>query len=189
MIDVSKLSTFELLGLLLGRAEAARLEPCKLDELIRCKSGNPAAALKLGAARELVSRWLEEDLRREPVLSDPKGVRDYLRLLLAREEREVFVVLFLDAQNRLLGTEKLFYGTLAQTSVYPREVVKQALRWNAGAAIFAHNHPSGVAEPSQADQMLTDTLKRTLALVDVKVLDHFIVGDSSAVSFAERGLL
>jgi DNA repair protein RadC len=99
------------------------------------------------------------------------------------------VAVFLDAQNRVLGVEELFRGTLTQTSVFPREVVKRALHYNAAAVIFAHNHPSGVAEPSRADEALTQTLKQTLALVDVKVLDHFVIGTDSAMSFAERGLL
>lgn len=122
-------------------------------------------------------------------LASPSAVRDYLRLLLAGREHEVFVVVLLDAQNRVLSCEELFRGTLTQTSVYPREVVKVALAANAGAAIFAHNHPSGCSEPSRADELLTQTLKAALALMDVKVLDHFVVAGSSAISFAERGLL
>jgi DNA repair protein RadC len=122
-------------------------------------------------------------------LASPSAVRDYLRLLLAGREHEVFVVVLLDAQNRVLSCEELFRGTLTQTSVYPREVVKVALAANAGAAIFAHNHPSGCSEPSRADELLTHTLKAALALVDVKVLDHFVVAGAQAISFAERGLL
>ena len=122
-------------------------------------------------------------------LASPAAVRDYLRLLLAGREHEVFVVVLLDAQNRVLSCEELFRGTLTQTSVYPREVVKVALAANAGAAIFAHNHPSGCSEPSRADELLTQTLKSALALVDVKVLDHFVVAGAQAISFAERGLL
>jgi DNA repair protein RadC len=122
-------------------------------------------------------------------LASPTAVRDYLRLLLAGREHEVFVVVLLDAQNRVLSCQELFRGTLTQTSVYPREVVKVALAANAGAAIFAHNHPSGCSEPSRADELLTQTLKSALALVDVKVLDHFVVAGASAISFAERGLL
>jgi DNA repair protein RadC len=122
-------------------------------------------------------------------LASPAAVRDYLRLLLAGREHEVFVVVLLDAQNRVLSCQELFRGTLTQTSVYPREVVKVALAANAGAAIFAHNHPSGCSEPSRADELLTQTLKSALALVDVKVLDHFVVAGAEAISFAERGLL
>ena len=139
----------------------------------------------LAAAREiLATRMTHGD-----VLGSPGTVRDYLRLLLLDRQHEVFVVVLLDAQNRVLATEELFRGTLTQTSVYPREVVKVALRHNAAAVIFAHNHPSGVAEPSHADQLLTQSLKQALALVDIKVLDHFIVASGSALSFAERGML
>lgn len=123
------------------------------------------------------------------VLSSPKQVRDYLSLLLGSEVREVFTVIFLDAQNRVLEIDPLFYGTLTQTSVYPREVVKLALHHNAASVIFAHNHPSGVAQQSRADELLTGVLKQALALVDVRVLDHFIVAGKDTLSFAERGLL
>jgi DNA repair protein RadC len=116
-------------------------------------------------------------------------VRSFLRLTLADRPHEVFMAVMLDAQNRVIATEEIFRGTLTQTSVFPREVVKSALKHNAAAVVFAHNHPSGVAEPSHADQVLTETLKRALALVDIKVLDHFIVGRGAAMSFAERGLL
>ena len=146
-----------------------------------------AAAVKAGL--ELSRRLAREELRRGSVLSSPEAVRDYLRLSLAPLQHEAFMGLFLDSQHRLLAAEELFRGTLAQTSVYPREVLKAALGHNAAAMIFAHNHPSGVAEPSRADEALTQTLKHTLGLVDVKVLDHFVVGADSAMSFAERGLL
>ncbi len=129
---------------------------------------------------------------REPgaCLTSPGAVRAFLVLQLAELEHEVFVALFLNAQNRLIECRELFRGTLTQTSVYPREVVKAALRLNAGAVIFAHNHPSGLSEPSRADEVLTGSLKAALALVDVRVLDHFIVaGRGSPMSFAERGLL
>ncbi len=123
------------------------------------------------------------------VLASPAVVRDYLRLHLGGREHEVFVVILLDSQNRVLDMLDLFRGTLTQTAVYPREVVKAALTANAGGVIFAHNHPSGLAEPSRADELLTQTLKQALALVDVKVLDHIVVGGASAISFAERGLI
>lgn len=128
-------------------------------------------------------------VRARAALSSPNTVRDYLRLLLAEREHEVFVTIFLDAQHRVLVVEEMFRGTLTQTSVYPREVVKAALKANAAAVIFAHNHPSGVAQPSSADELLTRNLREALALIDVKVLDHFIVTGASALSFAERGLL
>jgi len=136
-------------------------------------------------------RLLEERLEyNRTVLASPQAVRDFLRLRMGQLEHEVFIALWLDAQNRLIEIEELFRGTLTQTSVYPREVVKGALAHNAGAVILAHNHPSGVIEPSRADQALTASLKQSLALVDVKVLDHFIVGGAKEpLSFAERGLL
>jgi len=122
-------------------------------------------------------------------LNAPAAVKDCLKIHFAGREYESFVVLHLDAQHRLLGVDDLFHGTLTQTSVYPREVVKAALRHNAAAVIFAHNHPSGVAEPSKSDEMLTQALKQALALVDVRALDHFIVAGSEVLSFAERGLI
>jgi DNA repair protein RadC len=122
-------------------------------------------------------------------LNSPALVREWLALQFSGLEREVFGVIYLDAQHRLIGFEALFTGTLTQTSVYPREVVKSALARNAAAVMFVHNHPSGCAEPSQADQVLTETLKRALAMVDTKVLDHFIVGGSVVLAFSERGLI
>lgn len=122
-------------------------------------------------------------------LNSPSMVRDYLKLTLTSKEHEVFVCVFIDAQNRVIAVEELFRGTLTQTSVYPREVVKAALQHNCAAVIFAHNHPSGVAEPSHADQCLTTSLKQALAMVDVKVLDHFIIAADQSLSMAERGLI
>lgn len=122
-------------------------------------------------------------------LDDPKTVRDYLRLKIGEMEHEVFCVIYLDTQHRVIAFEELFKGTLSQTSVYPREVVKSSLRQNCGAVIFAHNHPSGVAEPSRSDELLTRALKDALALIDVRVLDHFVVCRTGVVSFAERGLI
>jgi len=122
-------------------------------------------------------------------LTSPGAVRDYLRLAIGARAHEVFVCIWLDAQHRVIKFEEPFQGTLTQTSVYPREIVKKALARNAAAVIFAHNHPSGVAQPSQADELLTRNLREALALVDVKVLDHFIVAGNQAISFAERGLL
>jgi DNA repair protein RadC len=134
-------------------------------------------------------RALGEEMRQGDALGSPGAVRDYLRLHLGGLGHEVFMALFLDAQNRVLAREELFRGSLTQTSVYPREVVKRALAHNAAGIILAHNHPSGVAEPSQADRWLTDQLKAALGLVDVRVLDHFIVAGSKGLSFAERGWL
>jgi len=141
------------------------------------------------AAAECAKRAALEELAGQDCLTSPKAVRDYLHWHLGGREYEAFVMLTLDSQNRLLRVHECFRGTLAQTSVYPREIVKLALQDNAAATIFAHNHPSGVAEPSRADELLTQTLKQTLALIDVKVLDHFVVAGGNTVSFAERGLL
>ena len=132
---------------------------------------------------------LYEELKRDISFSVPEAVKRYLLSRFSGQEHESFLVLLLDAQNRLIDLEEAFRGTLCQTSVYPREVVKLALRHNAAAVIFAHNHPSGVAEPSQADGMLTQTLKQALALVDVRVTDHFVVAGPLAVSMAERELI
>ncbi len=144
---------------------------------------------QLQAGFELARRALRETSAAGDALASPAAVRDYLRLTLENRAREVFLAVLLDAQNRVIAHEELFQGTLTQTSVYPREVVRCAMHHNAAAVIFAHNHPSGVAEPSQADQTLTETLKRALALVDVRVLDHFVIGRGAVTSFAERGLL
>lgn len=141
------------------------------------------------AARELVTRWLLESMQSGNLLSDPGAVRDYLSLNFARREHESFMVLCLDAQNRLISAEELFRGTLTQTAVYPREIVKCAMQHNAAGVIFAHNHPSGIATPSTADRHLTETLQKALALMDIKVLDHFIVAGQNLLSFAERGWL
>jgi DNA repair protein RadC len=148
-----------------------------------------AKRAQFAAAIELAQRSLKEELRTSSALTSPGAVRDYLRLALGGREREVFVCIWVDSQHRVISCDEQFRGTLTQTSVYPREIVKAALAANAAAVIFAHNHPSGVAQPSQADELLTRSLKEALALVDVKVLDHFIVAGNQAISFAERGLL
>lgn len=145
--------------------------------------------VQLQAIFEMSRRALNEQLQQRDVFESPKHVRDYLVLKLGGLTREVFMVMFLDAQNRLNATEEMFSGTLTQTSVYPREVVKRAMHHNAAGVIFAHNHPSGVTKQSTADEMLTGQLKQALALVDVRVLDHFIVAGNQTLSFAERGLL
>jgi len=159
------------------------------SELLQVKGLGKAKAAQFAAAAELARRSLGEKLRAGAALTSPGAVRDYLRLALGGREHEVFVCLWLDAQHRVVSIEEPFRGTLTQTSVYPREIVKAALAANAAAVIFAHNHPSGVAQPSQADELLTRNLKDALGLVDVKVLDHFIVAGTQAISFAERGLL
>jgi DNA repair protein RadC len=148
-----------------------------------------ARAAQLAAALELSRRTLREQMQARDCLASPAAVRGYLRLRLQHLGHEVFWGVFLDAQNRVIAAEELFRGTLTQTSVYPREVVKRALAHNAAGVILAHNHPSGIAEPSLQDQALTQSLSESLALVDVKVLDHFIVAPGAFLSFAERGLL
>jgi DNA repair protein RadC len=153
------------------------------------KGLGPAKSAQFAAAIELARRSLQEKMKENAALTSPGEVRDYLRLALSRREEEAFVCIWLDAQHKVIEIKEAFKGTLTQTSVYPREIVKAALARNAAAVIFAHNHPSGVAQPSQADELLTRNLKEALALVDVKVLDHFIVAGNQAISFAERGLL
>jgi DNA repair protein RadC len=134
-------------------------------------------------------RVLSHRVRRGASMSSPQAVKDYLGVQIGMLEYEVFCVLFLDAQHRIIELKQMFRGTVTQTSVYPREVVKAALSLNAVALILAHNHPSGAAEPSRADEYLTQTLKAALALVDVRVLDHFVVAGADCVSFSERGLV
>jgi DNA repair protein RadC len=158
-------------------------------DLTGVKGLGPAKRAQFEAAMELARRSLKDDMRSASALTSPGTVRDYLRLAIAEREHEVFVCLWLDAQHRVIACEELFRGTLTQTSVYPREIVKAGLRANAAAVIFAHNHPSGAAQPSQADELLTRNLKDALSLVDIKVLDHFIVAGHQTLSFAERGLL
>jgi DNA repair protein RadC len=158
-------------------------------ELKTIKGLGPAKRAQLEAAMELARRSMREQLKQRAALTSPGAVRDYLRLSLAAREHEVFMCIWLDAQHKVLATEEAFRGTLTQTSVYPREIVKAALRHNAAAVIFAHNHPSGVAEPSRSDELLTRDLASALGLIEVKVLDHFVVGGHGTVSFAERGLL
>jgi DNA repair protein RadC len=159
------------------------------DDLRRVKGLGPAKRAEMAAVLELARRSLAQELAQRPVFDSPKRVKDYLRLQIGHKPHEVFMVLFLDAQNRLLRAEEMFRGTLTQTSVYPREVVKCALDYGAASVVLAHNHPSGVAEPSKADEYLTQTLTRALALVDVRVLDHLVVGRTQVVSFSERGLM
>jgi len=168
---------------------AGALLAARLDDMRRQPGVGPARAAEFKAMVEFVRRSLVEEAATRDVLTSPEAVRDYLRLTLAPLPYEAFMALFLDSQNRLLTARELFRGTLSQTSVYPREVVKAALADNAAGVIFAHNHPSGVAEPSRADELLTSSLKQALALVDIRTLDHFVVAGSRVVSFAERGLL
>lgn len=160
------------------------------DDLKRIKGlGGPAKRAELVAVLELSRRALAQQLKESTVFDSPQAVQHYLQLHLGAKKHEVFAVLFLDVQNRLLAMEELFRGTLSQTSVYPREVVLRALHHHAAAVVLAHNHPSGTVQPSRADEALTQALKAALALVDVRVLDHVIVGAGEALSMAERGLL
>lgn len=158
-------------------------------DLRNVKGLGPAKRAQFEAAMELARRSLKDGMRTTSALTSPGQVREYLQLAIADREHEVFICLWLDAQHRVISFEELFRGTLTQTSVYPREIVKAGLKANAAAVIFAHNHPSGAAQPSQADELLTRNLKDALSLVDIKVLDHFIVAGRQTLSFAERGLL
>jgi len=191
------MTVVELLGLMVGARRAEQLlrdsggsiRPLLLEPPVLFCEESCVNLFRLRVARELVRRSLYEDLRYGDALNSPQAVRDYLRLNLMGREHEVFMVLFLDARNRLIEAEEMFRGTLTQTSVYPREVVKRSLYFNAASVLFAHNHPSGLAEPSHSDEMLTRALREALALVDVKVLDHLVVGSTAVVSMAEKGML
>lgn len=158
-----------------------------LTEFSKLHGLGPAKYAQLQAVMELARRSISEELQVGEVLSSPSAVKQYLQLLLAKKPYESFAVLFLDVKNRLLAAEELFRGTLTHTSVYPREVVKAALAHNAASLILAHNHPSGAPEPSAADRALTGALKQALGLVDIRVLDHFIVAGRHVHSFAEHG--
>jgi DNA repair protein RadC len=188
-MQYAHLSDIDLLAKLIGVRESRKLYKGSLQSLFTTSSENDKPHETCAVARELVLRLLQEDMQRGDALSSPGAVRDYLKLLLAQREHEVFVAIFLDAQHRVIASEEMFRGTLTSTSVYPREVLKAALRHNAAAIIFAHNHPSGLPEPSNADRMLTDALKQALSLLDVRVLDHFIIAGADALSMAERGLI
>ncbi|MES2401284.1 MAG: DNA repair protein RadC [Pseudomonadota bacterium] len=159
------------------------------EEIKSIKGLGPAKTAELIAVLELARRALAEELKEKTMFATPQAVRDYLQLQLGSRPHEIFAVLFLDSQHRLIRLEEMFRGTLTQTSVYPREVVIRALALNAASVVLAHNHPSGTAKPSRADEALTQTLKSALALVDVRVLDHFVVTCTGAVSMAELGLL
>jgi DNA repair protein RadC len=159
------------------------------DDLKRVKGLGPAKRAEIVAVLELARRAMAQRLQEREVFADPNAVKHYMQLYLANKQHEVFAVLFLDVQNRLIAMEELFRGSLTQTSVYPREVVLRALHHQASAVVLAHNHPSGSVQPSRADEALTQTLKTTLALIDVRVLDHVIVAQGEALSMAEKGLM
>jgi len=195
---IESLSDADLLGVLVGPRHAVELlkdASGSLSQLLHepmpVAYAQPRVASKLKAAAELVRRSLAEAMAQRDVLASPAAVRTYLRVTLAGLDHEVFMVLFLDVQNRVIASEEMFRGSLTQTSVYPREVVKRTLELNAASVIFAHNHPSGAVQPSRADEVLTQTLKASLALIDARVLDHFIVAGNgnTILSMAEAGLL
>ncbi|GAB1233358.1 DNA repair protein RadC [Ferrigenium sp. UT5] len=189
-IGVTGKSAVDLARELLERfGDLTRLFAADEKSFCAVRGMGPAKYVQLQAVLEMARRALREEMKVGDALNSPRAVREYLHLLLQGRRQEVFVALFLDAQHRVIAAEELFQGTLTQTSVYPREVVKRALAHNAAALILAHNHPSGVAEPSDADRLLTDALKQALALVDVRVLDHFVVAGTGGYSFAEKGLL
>ncbi len=196
------LSDAELLAVVLGRAPRGSSAVAHAGALLASAGGIAAlfatggvpcervpALARLHAARELMLRSMHESLAERDALANPAQVRSYLALLLRDLPTEAFVGVFVDSQHRVIVALELFRGTLTQTAVYPREVARHALRLNAAAIIFAHNHPSGVAEPSAADRLLTDALRSALAQIDVGVLDHLIVAGNRCVSFAERGWL
>ena len=203
----SALSDAELLALLLRTGVQGKNVLQLADELVRDFGGvrgllhsgaealrqvkglGPAKRAELLAVVELARRALAQELKEQPLFDSPQAVAHYLQLNVGHKKHEVFAVLFLDSQHRLIALEELFRGTLSQTSVYPREVVLRALHHHAAAVVLAHNHPSGAAEPSRADEMLTQTLKSALSLVDVRVLDHFVVTSCACRSMAELGLV
>lgn len=192
----------ELLAILVGKKAAKNLSSKNLLDVFGFVTDNRCNGLvmeagvgyvvheKLMAAKELVARCMQESMRVDGFTVDsPAVVRNFLCTRIGALEHEAFWCLWLDAQRRLIDAEEMFRGTVSQTSVYPREIVKRALGLNASSVIFAHNHPSGITEPSSADRSLTTTLTRALELVDVRVLDHFVVAGNTATSFAEKGLL
>lgn len=182
-------NVFQLSEELLGPDGIAGLLQATAQSLKLVKGLGPAKQAELLAVFELARRALGQRLKEREAFQTPSAVKQYLQLQLAHKNHEVFAVLFLDSQNRMLAMEELFRGTLSQTSVYPREVVMRALHHQAAAVVLSHNHPSGSVQPSRADEHLTQTLKASLALVDVRVLDHIIVGQGQSLSMAEQGLM
>jgi DNA repair protein RadC len=182
-------NVFQLSEELLGPDGIAGLLNASVQSLKMVKGLGPAKQAELLAVFEIARRALSQRLKEREAFHTPGAVKQYLQLQLAHKSHEVFAVLFLDNQNRMLAMEELFRGTLSQTSVYPREVVLRALHHQAAAVVLSHNHPSGSVQPSRADEHLTQTLKAALALVDVRVLDHIIVGQGQALSMAEQGLM
>jgi DNA repair protein RadC len=182
-------NVFELSQELLSPGGIAGLLQATAGALKLVKGLGPAKQAELLAVFEIARRAMHQRLQEREAFHTPDAVKQYLQLQLAHKNHEVFAVLFMDSQNRLLAMEELFRGTLSQTSVYPREVVLRALHHQAAAVVLSHNHPSGSVQPSRADEALTQNLKASLALVDVRVLDHIIVGQGQSLSMAEQGLL
>lgn len=188
MKDVKYMKDRELLVELLGRDEADEVHTKALPDMLRCEC--PHQNLRpLFLAREIWERVCILEMQRGPIFSFPGALKEYLVLLFAPMRYEAFIVLYLDTMHRLVKSEELFRGTLTQVSVYPRVVVTHALEYGASAAILAHNHPSGSVLPSRADECLTQQVKAALALIDVRLLDHFVVGAGEVLSMAERGLI
>lgn len=187
-MDMKSRSDAELLSLLIGKQAVAKRYRGRLAPLM-VPSGDTNPPPRLAAAVELTRRLLRESLEHGPALTTPREVSDYLIAHFLGREYETFVVIFLDGHHRVIDVDEMFRGSIDGAEVHPREVVRSALQRNAAACIFAHNHPSGVAEPSRADRLVTERLKGALAVIDVRVLDHFVIGGDRSVSFAERGLL
>jgi len=187
---VSGLDAVELARQLLHNFGGLRpLMAATEQDFCRAKGLGQAKYVQLQAVLELSRRYLLQSLQRDTVFTEPALVKNYLLQSLASQRREVFMLLYLDSQHRLICAEPLFFGTIDASPVYPRIVVQSALAHNAAAVILAHNHPSGVAEPSRADRAITERLNQAMSLVDIKLLDHFVVGDAEVISFAERGWL
>lgn len=187
---VAGISAVDLARQLLDHFGSLRsLLGASLDDFSAAKGLGAAKFCQLQASVEMTKRFLAENLQRGDALTSVDAVKSYLKAQLQDKHNEVFAVLFLDNQHKVIRFDVLFYGTIDGASVYPRVVVEQALQHKAAAVIFSHNHPSGVAEPSHADIQITNRLQQALSLVDIRVLDHFIIGDGEPVSFAERGLL
>lgn len=187
---ISGMNAIELADSLLEKNHSLHnLFNASLVDFTSIKGLGKAKYVQLQAVLELSKRYLKEQCYRETVFHTPNAVTDYLVMQLRGLDQEVFLVLYLDSQNRLITDEILFKGTINCASIYPREVIKAALKHRAASVIFAHNHPSGVAEPSQADKLMTQKLQKALALVDIQVLDHLIVAADQCVSFAQKGLI
>jgi DNA repair protein RadC len=183
-------SALDVARVLLGEFKSLRgLLTAERQRVCRTRGLGDAKFALLQASLELTRRHYAEEMQAGPPLANPRATRDYLRSQLRDRDHEVFCCLFLDNRHRVIAFDEVFRGTIDGASVHPRDVVKLALARNAAAVILAHNHPSGIAEPSQADEMITGRLRDALALVDIRVLDHIVVGDGACVSFAERGLI